>query len=45
MNGLRYALCVMAGLGPAIHAFLPIDKKDVDTRDKRGDDGESCSGN
>jgi len=30
----------MAGLVPAIHAFLAIKrKKDVDARDKRGHDG------
>jgi hypothetical protein len=29
----------MAGLVPAIHAFLVEAKKDVDARDERGHDG------
>jgi hypothetical protein len=29
---------VMAGLVPAIHAFLEQSKQDVDARDKRGHD-------
>jgi hypothetical protein len=28
----------MAGLVPAIHVFLEIQKRDVDARDKRGHD-------
>jgi hypothetical protein len=28
----------MAGLDPAIHAFVEASKKDVDARDKRGHD-------
>jgi hypothetical protein len=28
----------MAGLVPAIHVYEPIDKQDVDARDKRGHD-------
>jgi hypothetical protein len=28
----------MAGLVPAIHAFVAAQKKDVDARDKRGHD-------
>jgi hypothetical protein len=28
----------MAGLVPAIHVFVAAQKKDVDTRDKRGHD-------
>jgi hypothetical protein len=31
----------MAGLVPAIHAFLPAAKKDVDARDKRGHDNRN----
>ena len=30
----------MAGLVPAIHAFLPVTKQNVDHRDKPGDDAE-----
>ena len=36
---MNYRL-VMAGLVPAIHVFLRIGAKDVDARDKRGDDDE-----
>ena len=32
----------MAGLVPAIHAFGLARLKDVDTRDKRGHDGQGC---
>jgi hypothetical protein len=28
----------MAGLDPAIHAFVEVGKRDVDARDKRGHD-------
>jgi hypothetical protein len=28
----------MAGLDPAIHVFVAVEKKDVDARDKRGHD-------
>jgi hypothetical protein len=36
-------LSVMAGLDPAIHAFLADEKKDVDARDKPGhDEGRHC---
>jgi len=34
---------VMAGLAPAIYVFGALSQKDVDPRDKPGDDGEgSC---
>jgi hypothetical protein len=34
-------LTVMAGLGPAIHVFAASRSKEVDARDKRGDDGRA----
>jgi hypothetical protein len=39
------ASAVMAGLVPAIHAFLAATVKDVDARDKRGHDAsvQCCS--
>ncbi len=40
LRGNERVSFVMAGLGPAIHVLLlPVSKKDVDTRDKRGHDG------
>jgi len=32
----------MAGLVPAIHAFLAESRQDVDTRHKAGHDGSGC---
>jgi hypothetical protein len=31
----------MAGLVPAIHDFLAVEKEDLDARDERGHDGAS----
>ncbi len=35
----RNSLGVMPGLVPGIHVLLPINKEDVDGRDKPGHDG------
>jgi len=34
-----YLPIAMAGLGPAIHAFLPMPHQDVDARFRTGHDG------
>jgi hypothetical protein len=42
MDDLSLSLCVMAGLGPAIHGFsFALPKHDVDARHKAGHDGKA----